>query len=88
MKPLRRQLEERRAELNVPWNTLEQDFVLSWVLAGISQIETLRESLIFKGGTALKKVYFGNYRVSEDLDFTMIQPISEKDLAHHMEQAC
>lgn len=88
MKPLRRQLEEKRNELNLPWNTLEQDFVLSWMLAGITQIEALRDSLVFKGGTALKKAYFGTYRFSEDLDFTMIQPLSEKELIHHITQAC
>lgn len=28
--------------------------------------------LAFKGGTALKKIYFPDYRYSEDLDFTLI----------------
>lgn len=32
----------------------------------------LRDSLLFKGGTALKKCYFGDYRFSEDLDFTAV----------------
>jgi predicted nucleotidyltransferase component of viral defense system len=36
------------------------------------QTETLRETLVFKGGTALKKCWFGNYRFSEDLDFSGI----------------
>lgn len=88
MKPLRLQLEEKRLELKVPWNTLEQDFVLSWILAGISQNKNLRNSLVFKGGTALKKVYFGNYRFSEDLDFTMVRKISENDLTHQIKQSC
>ena len=30
----------------------------------------LSDSLVFKGGTALKKCYFGDYRFSEDLDFS------------------
>ena len=30
-----------------------------------------RDRLIFKGGTALKKCYFPDYRFSEDLDFTL-----------------
>ncbi len=33
-------------------------------------MESLRDTLVFKGGTALKKCYFGDYRVSEDLDFS------------------
>ncbi len=34
----------------------------------------LREPLVFKGGTALKRCYFGDYRFSEDLDFTLGEP--------------
>lgn len=30
--------------------------------------------MIFKGGTCLRKCYFPNYRFSEDLDFTSINP--------------
>jgi len=72
MKPLRTRLEEARKQLSVPWDVLERDYVLSWILAGIGQIETLRDTLVFKGGTALKKCWFGDYRFSEDLDFSGI----------------
>jgi uncharacterized protein len=50
---------------------IEKDYVLSWILYGISQNKFLSENLIFKGGTVLKKVYFEDYRFSEDLDFTL-----------------
>lgn len=50
--------------------TVEKDYVLSWVLFGISQDSKLSEWL-FKGGTCLKKCYFETYRFSEDLDFTV-----------------
>ena len=63
-------LEEARKRLGTPWEVLERDYLLSWVLAGISQIESLQAALVFKGGTALKKCYFGDYRFSEDLDFS------------------
>ncbi|MEW6666277.1 MAG: nucleotidyl transferase AbiEii/AbiGii toxin family protein [Thermodesulfobacteriota bacterium] len=56
--------------MGVPWEILERDYVLSWLLAGVSQVDALRDTLVFKGGTALKKCFFGNYRFSEDLDFT------------------
>lgn len=37
--------------------------------------------MIFKGGTALKKVYFEDYRFSEDLDFTLLdEKITNEDL--------
>jgi hypothetical protein len=67
MRPLRTRLEEARGRLGIGWQTLERDYVLSWVLAGIYRLDALRDALIFKGGTALKKCYFGRYRFSEDL---------------------
>jgi predicted nucleotidyltransferase component of viral defense system len=39
-------------------------------LAGIHHHALTNNSLIFKGGTCLKKCYFETYRFSEDLDFT------------------
>jgi predicted nucleotidyltransferase component of viral defense system len=72
MRPLRTRLEEARKRLGIPWEVLERDYLLSWVLAGIGQVEQLRETLVFKGGTALKKCYFGDYRFSEDLDFSCL----------------
>jgi predicted nucleotidyltransferase component of viral defense system len=52
--------------------TIEKDYVLSWVLHGISNHPKLSE-WFFKGGTCLKKCYFETYRFSEDLDFTVSQ---------------
>jgi len=72
MKPLRTRLQEARKRLSLPWDVLERDYLLSWVLAGMSRIDALRDTLVFKGGTALRKCYFGDYRFSEDLDFTAI----------------
>lgn len=70
MRPLRIRLQEARRDLGLPWEVLERDYLLSWILAGIGQVPALKDSLVFKGGTALKKCYFGEYRFSEDLDFT------------------
>jgi predicted nucleotidyltransferase component of viral defense system len=36
----------------------------------------LRERLAFKGGTAIKRCYFGDYRFSEDLDFSLAEETS------------
>jgi predicted nucleotidyltransferase component of viral defense system len=51
---------------------IEKDYVLSWLLLGISKNSVLARDLVFKGGTVLKKVYFRDYRFSEDLDFTLL----------------
>ena len=53
MKPLRRRLEEVRKNTGLSWETIERDYVLSWVLAGTGVNEKLQKTLIFKGGTAL-----------------------------------
>ena len=50
---------------------IEKDYVLSWVLFAISKNDVLKNVLVFKGGTVLKKAYFEDYRFSEDLDFTL-----------------
>jgi predicted nucleotidyltransferase component of viral defense system len=74
VKPLRVRLQEARARHGLPWEALERDYLLSWILAGISRVGALSGTLAFKGGTALKKCYFGDYRFSEDLDFTAVGP--------------
>lgn len=51
---------------------IEKDYILSWVLYALSKNDVLKEALVFKGGTVLKKAYFEDYRFSEDLDFTLI----------------
>lgn len=50
---------------------IEKDYVLGWILAGIANNPSFSEFWVFKGGTCLKKCYFGDYRFSEDLDFTL-----------------
>jgi len=50
---------------------IEKDYVLSWLLFALSKNKNLYNSLVFKGGTVLKKAYFEDYRFSEDLDFTL-----------------
>jgi len=73
MKPLHTRLQEAKRQLGAPWEVLERDYLLSWVLAGIGQVDSLSRTLAFKGGTSLKKCYFGEYRFSEDLDFSTLE---------------
>jgi len=55
----------------VPEDRAERDIVLTYVLRIISK--RILPRLAFKGGTCLKKIYFGNTgRFSMDLDFTSI----------------
>jgi predicted nucleotidyltransferase component of viral defense system len=48
---------------------LEKDYYLTLLL---SNIKDLCPNLIFKGGTALNKIYFDYHRLSEDLDFSLL----------------
>ncbi|MCD6417072.1 MAG: nucleotidyl transferase AbiEii/AbiGii toxin family protein [Planctomycetes bacterium] len=79
MRPLRTRLQEARGRLGVGCETLERDYVLSWVLARMTRMDALRDTLVFKGGTALKKCYFGQYRFSEDLDFSGVGDVPTGD---------
>jgi predicted nucleotidyltransferase component of viral defense system len=63
-------LRARASDLRVPLEVIEKDYGLSYVLAAMFGNEELASSLVFKGGTALRKAYFPEYRFSLDLDFT------------------
>ncbi len=78
MKPLRTKLETECKSKQVDLHVIEKDYALSYILAGIAKQPELANSLIFKGGTALKKIFFGDYRFSEDLDFSVINAPKEK----------
>ena len=63
---------------------LERDYCLAWFLSALAESD-LKPVLGFKGGTALKRCYFGDYRFSEDLDFTLIEPISFEELQRRLD---
>ena len=73
----------------IPWHVIERDYLLSWILAGISQVPALSDTLVFKGGTALRKCYFDDYRFSEDLDFTGLPTTPRGDnMENSIREAC
>ncbi len=63
-------------------NVIEKDYVLGWLLAAIGQHPLLVRSWVFKGGTCLRKCYYETYRLSEDIDVTVIDggPEAPEDL--------
>lgn len=84
---LRARLEEYRATTSFPWEEIERDYALSVILGCIASIPELQKTLIFKGGTALKKCYFGAYRFSQDLDFSATEGVPEA-LFQYVEEVC
>lgn len=70
----RRELLEKARDRNLTLGMIEKDYVLGWLLFGLSGIK----DLTFKGGTALSKVYFPRiWRLSEDLDFVYEEDFRE-----------
>ena len=66
------EIQNKARDVGVRDQQIEKDYILSWILQGIAQHSTLSKTIVFKGGTVLKKVYFKDYRFSEDLDFTLL----------------
>ena len=67
------EIQQKARDAGVRDQQIEKDYVLSWILKGIAQHEQLSKTIVFKGGTVLKKIYFEDYRFSEDLDFTLLK---------------
>lgn len=65
-------LESISAKTSFPIRLLEKDYYLTLLLKDIN--EKLDDKLVFKGGTCLNKIYFEYFRLSEDLDFTILLP--------------
>lgn len=70
----RAELNRRARRLGVQVGHVEKDYVLCHVLVGI--VGELEE-LVFRGGTALARVYWPDFRLSEDLDFVCAHRIDE-----------
>ena len=66
------EIQQKAREVGVRDQQIEKDYILSWILQGIAQHVQLSKAIVFKGGTVLKKIYFDDYRFSEDLDFTLL----------------
>ena len=67
----------------LPLGIIEKDYVLTYVLKRIYE-SSLKEKLVFKGGTALHKLYL-HKRISIDLDFTEVVPVSIEGLKRVVE---
>jgi predicted nucleotidyltransferase component of viral defense system len=67
-----KEIQHKAREVGVRDQQIEKDYILSWILWGVSEHDQLSKIIVFKGGTVLKKIYFEDYRFSEDLDFTLL----------------
>lgn len=71
----RRELKQQAMRQGVALGALEKDYILTLILRRLYAEQTWRKTLVFKGGTALHKLYLGR-RLSLDLDFTAQDPVN------------
>ena len=60
--------------------------LLPGLVSSWAEPDRVRELLIFKGGTALKLCHFGDYRFSEDLDFTLARAAEFREIREGLEE--
>lgn len=75
-----KEINRKANEEGVRQQQIEKDYINSWILWGIYYNNLLKDALIFKGGTCIKKVHIEDYRYSEDLDFTLHPDLEQKVL--------
>jgi len=76
----------RKGGRRIPETVLERDYCLSWILIGLHKSH-LRDILLFKGGTCIKKCYIPGYRFSEDLDFTLVEECTFENIRKDLNAA-
>ncbi|HIH16671.1 MAG TPA: nucleotidyl transferase AbiEii/AbiGii toxin family protein [Candidatus Diapherotrites archaeon] len=79
------QLKRLAGKEGIPFGTIEKDYALTIILSRLGQQGFARD-LFFKGGTAIKKIYFHDTRFSEDLDFTCQSTEAPKKLLQWLEK--
>lgn len=80
-------LRRHAKEYGIRLDIVEKDYALSYLLSAIAETPGLGDQIALKGGTALKKVYFAEYRFSEDLDYSTLRLGALSNLPDAMERA-
>jgi hypothetical protein len=57
--------------MNIPFEIIEKDYWVVWILERLFSIDDLKAQLTFKGGTSLSKIYRVIHRFSEDIDLSI-----------------
>lgn len=74
-------------ELGLEPRVIDHDYTLGCYLCFLGAQPSVQKKWLFKGGTALRKCYFEEYRFSEDLDFTVLGIISVENLQNILRSA-
>lgn len=73
------EIRREAARLGVDLMVVDLDYALGCFLATLFR-QAEGSALCFKGGTCLKKCYHGDYRFSEDLDFTLMRRMTRNEV--------
>jgi predicted nucleotidyltransferase component of viral defense system len=76
------ELKSVTGKYKVTLSKVERDYAQNWQLKNLNEI-----NMALKGGTGLRKVYFKEYRFSDDLDFTLLEDITKRTLTNKIDKA-
>jgi len=76
------EIREVARKSGVPETTVERDYAQNWLLSSLSKLK-----MALKGGTGIRKVYIGDYRFSDDLDFTLLEDLKANELKEKIRKA-
>jgi len=71
MPDVRQLLRAQARKQGVRLDIIEKDYGISYLVAAIAETPALIP-IVLKGGTALRKAYYADYRFSEDLDYSTL----------------
>ena len=74
------QIKTLAAQAKIDPGIVEKDYILSKALMALSKDEGFQNKFVFKGGTALKKCYYPEWRFSEDIDLTTTVKLKSKEI--------
>jgi predicted nucleotidyltransferase component of viral defense system len=83
-----REVQKLAYEQQMSEQSIERDYVLTWILTELSRHPSLGIEAILKGGTALKKLFYPEWRYSEDLDFTLKTSWSAEAITAAVQEVC
>lgn len=74
------QIQRLSSKKRLSEDVIEKDYFIELLLFYLSSNSSFRKKSVFRGGTSLKKIYFPDYRFSEDLDFIIKENENLSDL--------
>jgi len=76
------EIRKKARENSIPLTTIERDYTQNWILKYLFPL-----NMALKGGTGIKKAYIGDYRFSDDLDFTLLEKRDEHELLNFIKKS-